>query len=183
MECLSSEKEEIACSSKFHVRVNCPQENSAHISVARKPVESAKTCFSVRGFPRPLVMRACVHVGKIRLARETSNDSPPVMSPLSVMFHIHSPPPSLSLSCLLFDDGRVLKLCDFGTARKLQHTLTNAVGTVLYMAPEVIKSKSLPLTVWGYWEKVPLSTKYNFEMRVEIPKNMMVLSNLTFCYR
>lgn len=41
---------------------------------------------------------------------------------------------------LLFQDGRLLKLCDFGTARKLQHTLTNAVGTVLYMAPEVIKS-------------------------------------------
>ncbi|CAI8008869.1 Mitogen-activated protein kinase kinase kinase 7 [Geodia barretti] len=41
---------------------------------------------------------------------------------------------------LLFEDGRVLKLCDFGTARKLEHTLTNAVGTVLYMAPEVIKN-------------------------------------------
>ena len=49
-------------------------------------------------------------------------------------------------SILLFEDGRVLKLCDFGTARKLEHTLTNAVGTVLYMAPEVIKSKPLSLT-------------------------------------
>ena len=50
--------------------------------------------------------------------------------------HSHFSGPSI----LLFKDGRLLKLCDFGTARKLQHTLTNAVGTVLYMAPEVIKS-------------------------------------------
>jgi serine/threonine protein kinase len=40
---------------------------------------------------------------------------------------------------LLFQDGCVLKLCDFGTARKLEHTLTNAVGTSWYMAPEVIR--------------------------------------------
>ena len=33
----------------------------------------------------------------------------------------------------------MLKLCDFGTARKLEHTLTNAVGTSWYMAPEVIR--------------------------------------------
>ena len=50
-------------------------------------------------------------------------------------------------SILLFQDGRLLKLCDFGTARKLQHTLTNAVGTVLYMAPEVIKSEA-SYSVW-----------------------------------
>jgi mitogen-activated protein kinase kinase kinase 7 len=43
---------------------------------------------------------------------------------------------------LLFEDGRVLKLCDFGTARKLEHTLTNAVGTSWYMAPEVIRGTS-----------------------------------------
>ena len=39
---------------------------------------------------------------------------------------------------LLFKDGLLLKLCDFGTAKKLEHTLTNAVGTIRYMAPEVI---------------------------------------------
>ena len=48
---------------------------------------------------------------------------------------------SLSTSILLFQEGRVLKLCDFGTARKLQHTLTNAVGTSWYMAPEVIRGQ------------------------------------------
>ncbi|CAI8049847.1 Mitogen-activated protein kinase kinase kinase 7 [Geodia barretti] len=42
---------------------------------------------------------------------------------------------------LLFENGRVLKLCNFATACKLEHTLTNAVGTALYMAPEVIKDE------------------------------------------
>ena len=42
-------------------------------------------------------------------------------------------------SVLLFDTGHELKLCDFGTATKIEHTLTNGVGTVRYMAPEVIK--------------------------------------------
>ena len=46
-----------------------------------------------------------------------------------------------SCSVLLFDKGRVLKLCDFGTVKKLEHTLTNAVGTIRYMAPEVIRGK------------------------------------------
>ena len=40
---------------------------------------------------------------------------------------------------LLFKGGSVLKLCDFGTAKKLEHTLTNAAGTIRYMAPEVIR--------------------------------------------
>jgi len=42
-------------------------------------------------------------------------------------------------SVLLFGVGHQLKLCDFGTATKIEHTLTNGVGTVRYMAPEVIK--------------------------------------------
>jgi len=42
-------------------------------------------------------------------------------------------------SVLLFGTGHELKLCDFGTATKIEHTLTNGVGTVRYMAPEVIK--------------------------------------------
>ncbi len=44
-------------------------------------------------------------------------------------------------SILLFNDGRLLKYCDFGTAKKLESTLsnTNAVGTIRYMAPEVIR--------------------------------------------
>ena len=51
--------------------------------------------------------------------------------------------PSSLCSILLFENGRVLKLCNFATACKLEHTLTNAVGTALYMAPEVIKGKPL----------------------------------------
>ena len=47
----------------------------------------------------------------------------------------------LLFSVLLFQDGLLLKLCDFGTAKKLEHTLTNAVGTIRYMAPEVIRGK------------------------------------------
>ena len=47
------------------------------------------------------------------------------------------------LSVLLFDTGKVLKLCDFGTAKTVESTLTNAVGTIRYMAPEVVKSESL----------------------------------------
>ncbi len=46
-------------------------------------------------------------------------------------------------SLLLFNEGRLLKLCDFGTARKLDVSLrgmlTNGVGTARYMAPEVIR--------------------------------------------
>ena len=46
-------------------------------------------------------------------------------------------------SVLLFGTGHELKLCDFGTATKIEHTLTNGVGTVRYMAPEVIKGTQL----------------------------------------
>ena len=48
-------------------------------------------------------------------------------------------------SVLLFGTGHELKLCDFGTATKIEHTLTNGVGTVRYMAPEVIKG--IPHTI------------------------------------
>ena len=52
------------------------------------------------------------------------------------------------LSVLLFDIGHELKLCDFGTATKIEHTLTNGVGTVRYMAPEVIKGTKNLYTVY-----------------------------------
>ena len=35
----------------------------------------------------------------------------------------------------------MLKLCDFGTTKVMESTLTNAVGTIRYMAPEVIKGE------------------------------------------
>lgn len=40
---------------------------------------------------------------------------------------------------LLFEDGKVLKICDFGTAVSQRSTMTNNTGTVCYMAPEVFK--------------------------------------------
>ena len=44
-------------------------------------------------------------------------------------------------SLLLFGNGSHLKLCDFGTCRNLETNLlyTANIGTVRYMAPEVIK--------------------------------------------
>lgn len=47
----------------------------------------------------------------------------------------------LSYSLLLFDNGSHLKLCDFGTCRNLETNLlyTASIGTVRYMAPEVIQ--------------------------------------------
>lgn len=40
---------------------------------------------------------------------------------------------------LLFDGGKVLKICDFGTAVSQRSTMTNNTGTVYYMAPEVYR--------------------------------------------
>ena len=76
------------------------------------------------------------------------------------------------VSVLLFDTGKVLKLCDFGTAKMLETTLTNAVGTVRYMAPEVVKSEchatlsssfslSLPLF---FFLSLPLSLSYTHSL-------------------
>ena len=81
-------------------------------------------------------------------------------------------------SILLFKNGTVLKLCDFGTAKKLEHTLTNAVGTIRYMAPEVIRGvlweglfllllhvhlvEPPPHSVGGGRDKL-MCTKYHFE--------------------
>ena len=63
-------------------------------------------------------------------------------NPVIVILNFRAPLPFyLSFSVLLFKDGLLLKLCDFGTAKKLEHTLTNAVGTIRYMAPEVIRGK------------------------------------------
>lgn len=42
---------------------------------------------------------------------------------------------------LLFDGGKILKVCDFGTAVSERHTMTNNTGTVCYMAPEVFTSE------------------------------------------
>ena len=46
---------------------------------------------------------------------------------------------------LLFGDGQCLKLCDFGTARDISQTMemTKNVGTIRYMAPEVLRGSLL----------------------------------------
>lgn len=60
-------------------------------------------------------------------------------NPVIIILNFRASLSTLSFSVLLFKDGLLLKLCDFGTAKKLEHTLTNAVGTIRYMAPEVIR--------------------------------------------
>ena len=45
---------------------------------------------------------------------------------------------------LLFDEGRHLKLCDFGTAKHLDATSASTfIGTPYYLAPEVMEGMSL----------------------------------------
>ena len=71
-------------------------------------------------------------------------------------------------SILLFKNGTLLKLCDFGTAKKLEHTLTNAVGTIRYMAPEVIRGEFMGrligvLSSLGENNKL-IETKYCFKI-------------------
>lgn len=43
------------------------------------------------------------------------------------------------LNLLLFDGGLTLKVSDFGTSKKIQMRMTNSIGSIAYMAPEVIK--------------------------------------------
>jgi len=56
---------------------------------------------------------------------------------------------------LLFGVGHQLKLCDFGTATKIEHTLTNGVGTVRYMAPEVIKGMYIHTMILESSHQIP----------------------------
>ena len=44
------------------------------------------------------------------------------------------------VSMLLFNEGRRLKICDFGTAKLLDATSADTfIGTPYYLAPEVIE--------------------------------------------
>ncbi|KAI1294640.1 Mitogen-activated protein kinase kinase kinase 7 [Halotydeus destructor] len=47
-----------------------------------------------------------------------------------------------SPNLLLFDGGRLIKICDFGTARDVRTEMTNNTGTWTWMAPEVFTSTS-----------------------------------------
>ena len=40
-------------------------------------------------------------------------------------------------------EGRVLKICDFGTACDIRTQMTNSQGSAAWMAPEVFESKHL----------------------------------------
>lgn len=51
-----------------------------------------------------------------------------------------------SPNLLLFGDGRLLKIADFGHATDMHTVMTNCAGTVQWMAPEIIKSKSYDQT-------------------------------------
>ena len=66
MECLSSEKEEIACSRKL------PPIKFRTYFRGTKTCRECPDVFFRADSPRPLVIRACVYIGKIRLARETT---------------------------------------------------------------------------------------------------------------
>lgn len=43
----------------------------------------------------------------------------------------------VSFSLLLADYGRSVKICDFGTARYLDHVMSSMKGSPAWMAPEV----------------------------------------------
>ncbi|XP_011406845.2 PREDICTED: mitogen-activated protein kinase kinase kinase 7-like [Amphimedon queenslandica] len=69
------------------------------------------------------------------------------------IIHRDIKPPNM----LLFDDGRCLKICDFGTAKLLDATSADTfIGTPYYLAPEVIEGKhsnkcdvySFAVTLW-----------------------------------
>lgn len=48
-------------------------------------------------------------------------------------------------SILLADYGRVLKICDFGTASYLRPEMSHSKGSIKWMAPEVSKGKLIVL--------------------------------------
>uniref|UniRef100_A0A146KQ11 Mitogen-activated protein kinase kinase kinase 7 n=2 Tax=Lygus hesperus TaxID=30085 RepID=A0A146KQ11_LYGHE len=54
------------------------------------------------------------------------------------IIHRDLKPPNL----LLVQDRRKLKICDFGTARDMIHSMTNNKGTAAWMAPEVFEGKN-----------------------------------------
>lgn len=59
---------------------------------------------------------------------------------------------------LLFSRGKILKICDFGTACTVKTKMTNNTGSALYMAPEVFATDSYlesgDVFSWGiiFWE-------------------------------
>lgn len=70
-------------------------------------------------------------------------------------------------SILLFDNGKTVKLCDFGTLRRVDTQVTQEKGSIAYMAPEVIKTQSYTekcdVYSWGVllWEMITRERPYS----------------------
>ena len=80
---------------------------------------------------------------------------------------------------LLFGDGQCLKLCDFGTARDISQTMemTKNVGTIRYMAPEVLRGEaytekcdvfSFSIVLWEMIARKPPNIKFGQRMPWEM---------------
>ena len=54
-------------------------------------------------------------------------------------------------------EGRVLKICDFGTACDMRTQMTNGQGSAAWMAPEVFEGITLVCKFQNYWFKFILS--------------------------
>ena len=83
-----------------------------------------------------------------------------------------------SPNLLLFGDGRLLKIADFGHATDMHTVMTNCAGTVQWMAPEIIKSKNYNQTCDVYsfsiilWEILARQEPYSGERfkQMMVPK-------------
>lgn len=70
------------------------------------------------------------------------------------LIHRDLKPPNL----LLINDGRILKICDFGTVADKATLMTNNKGSAAWMAPEVFEGSSYTekcdVYSWGiiFWE-------------------------------
>ena len=42
----------------------------------------------------------------------------------------------------MFNNYKLLKICDFGSSRQAQHTMTDQTGSLWYMAPEIRSSRN-----------------------------------------
>lgn len=71
-------------------------------------------------------------------------------------------------SLLLFDKGRLLKICDFGTVRQVTKEMTNNRGSSQWMAPEVFSSRhysdKCDVFSWSiiFWEVLHRDEPFNW---------------------
>lgn len=80
---------------------------------------------------------------------------------------------------LLFDKGKKLKICDFGTACSVKTNMTNNTGSAAYMAPEVFGTSSYhesgDVYSWSiiFWEILARRNPYSDPHPIRILWNMM----------